>query len=121
MSELDNQHRELLAEPWPRGERGKGLVLADGALRTWRVLPGGDPHHTPAMDLLGIPEGKVVAYLGIEPDGEVEVWSTGRGTDQLVDQALASDKRLYPADNVLDFLTFDEGSPAAERDPPEAP
>ena len=112
MSDLESQLRAVLADGWRGGEPGKGLVLVDGALRTWRSLPGGDPHHSPAMKLLGIPQENVAAYLGIEANGAVEVWAAVNGADELVDRALASDERLHRVELNFDFLSFDEEDPA---------
>jgi hypothetical protein len=98
--------RSLLSRPWAPGATGKGVVLADGSLRTWPTDDGGNVHHFPALALLGIEPGAVAAYLAMDPDGVVTVWtlSAVADADALVNGALAADARLHRAsDDEWDF------------------
>jgi len=101
------EFQKLLATLWDPGQTGKGVLLHDGSLRTWRTLDGLDPHHSPALDRLRIPGEDVAAYVAIETDGAVQVWDLDflDGLDfdisndaaPLVGRVLAADDRLRPS------------------------
>lgn len=99
MTDEEDELRALLAEPWAPGQAGKALLFVDGAMLTWRTVTGGAPHHTGAQHLLGIPTEALAAYIVIESDGAVESWARAglANAEQLVEQALAADGRLYRA------------------------
>jgi hypothetical protein len=92
--------RSLLSRPWEPGRDGKGLVLVDGRLRTWVADAAGNVHHFPAMELLGLGEAEVVAYLSIRADGTVTVWTTSASdAEPRALAALAADERLLARDD----------------------
>lgn len=116
MTQEQAQLRALLAERWSPGESGKALLLTDGRLRSWRTLAFGSPHHAVAQQTLGIATEAVAAYLAIEPDGVVTVWTLVAvdDADSLVEQALAADARLRCRPSPAEEWTFgdDETPPA---------
>lgn len=87
--------RSLLSRAWEPGSDGKGLVLADGTLRTWTADASGNVHHSPAMEMLGLQYAEVIAYLSIRSDGAVTLWPTGAShAGALAVAALSADERL---------------------------
>jgi hypothetical protein len=94
------------------------LVFAGGTARVWRTVVGGDPHHQGALELLNISTESVAAYIVIEPGGAVTDWRVHEvpGAEQLVEQMVAADKRLYraPDDDEWEFGD-DAESPTPDR------
>lgn len=87
--------RSLLSRAWEPGSDAKGFVLCDGTLRTWTADAGGNVHHFPAMELLGLRPADVIAYLSIESDGTATVWPTSVcDVETRALAAVAADERL---------------------------
>lgn len=96
----DARIEALLATPWDPGLEGKGVLISLGAdpeLRTWRTELGGSPHHTVAINKLGIGDDVVRAYLAIGTDGTFTLWPPPGEPEEneLVEQIGALDDRLH--------------------------
>lgn len=96
MADQNAYLRTLLDEQWALGEAGKGVVLLDGTLRTWRTLSWSGPHHQEVLAVLNIGQNAVAAYLDISAEGSVTMLGIDPGSEMatLVAQAVVSHARL---------------------------
>ena len=99
--------------PWEPGDYGKGFLLrppeagAPPRVLLWTDPHGTTVHHIDLSQAAGLSSGDILAYLRVEPAGQLEVYGSGELDGRTyIDWLLELDPRLSEGEWQFDFEQF---------------
>jgi hypothetical protein len=93
------QRHEIVLRPWSEGHTGKGLVYEDGLVVASEDDGGGEPNIAQIKHATGH-EGRVVAIVGIAPDGSCHAFRCERDESWLAARLHDHDPGLHLVDTA---------------------